>query len=58
MTPLDLLVKRHVAPVMKTAGFKKSGHTFRLTPVTAIRPSWGSPVSSSGGPRVGGWSYG
>ncbi|GAA2641411.1 hypothetical protein GCM10010425_54000 [Streptomyces spororaveus] len=31
MTPLDLLVKQHVAPVMKAAGFKKSGRTFRLT---------------------------
>ncbi|MGT2526076.1 DUF4304 domain-containing protein [Streptomyces nojiriensis] len=31
MTPLDLLVKQHVAPVMKAAGFKKSGGTFRLT---------------------------
>ncbi|MFE2286086.1 hypothetical protein ACFXDJ_18185 [Streptomyces sp. NPDC059443] len=31
MTPLDLLVKQHVAPVMKAAGFKRSGRTFRLT---------------------------
>ncbi|MFJ2593065.1 DUF4304 domain-containing protein [Streptomyces erythrochromogenes] len=30
MTPLDLLVKQHVAPVMKAAGFRKSGRTFRL----------------------------
>ncbi|WP_127355772.1 DUF4304 domain-containing protein [Actinacidiphila soli] len=30
MRPLDLLVKQHVAPVMKAAGFKKSGRTFRL----------------------------
>lgn len=30
MRPLDLLVKQHVAPVMKGAGFKKSGRTFRL----------------------------
>nr|WSX54223.1 DUF4304 domain-containing protein [Streptomyces sp. NBC_00974] len=31
MTPLDLLVKQYVAPVMKAAGFKKSGRAFRLT---------------------------
>ncbi|MFF1838008.1 DUF4304 domain-containing protein [Streptomyces sp. NPDC058231] len=30
MTPLDLLVKQHVAPVRKAVGFKKSGRTFRL----------------------------
>ncbi|MFC9815891.1 hypothetical protein ACFVJM_27940 [Streptomyces virginiae] len=30
-TPLDLLVKQHVAPVMKAAGFKKAGRAFRLT---------------------------
>ncbi|MFD9353461.1 DUF4304 domain-containing protein [Streptomyces sp. NPDC060031] len=30
MTPLDLLVKQHVAPVMKAAGFERSGRTFRL----------------------------
>ncbi|MFD9339688.1 hypothetical protein ACFWBF_35720 [Streptomyces sp. NPDC060028] len=31
MTALDLLVKQHLAPVMKAAGFKRSGRTFRLT---------------------------
>ncbi|MFF5775870.1 hypothetical protein ACFY7Y_02805 [Streptomyces virginiae] len=31
MTPLDLLVKQHAAPVLKAAGFKKSGRAFRLT---------------------------
>ncbi|MFF8267578.1 DUF4304 domain-containing protein [Streptomyces sp. NPDC016562] len=30
MRPLDLLVKQYVAPVMKAAGYKKSGRTFRL----------------------------
>ncbi|MDX3540658.1 DUF4304 domain-containing protein [Streptomyces sp. MB09-01] len=30
VTPLNLLVKQHVAPVMKAAGFKRSGRTFRL----------------------------
>ncbi|MEV5006288.1 DUF4304 domain-containing protein [Streptomyces sp. NPDC056159] len=30
MRPLDLLVREHVAPVMRAAGFKRSGRTFRL----------------------------
>ncbi|MFF0450276.1 hypothetical protein ACFYT4_28490 [Streptomyces sp. NPDC004609] len=30
MKPLDLLVKQYVAPVMRDAGFKRSGRTFRL----------------------------
>ncbi|MFJ3728927.1 DUF4304 domain-containing protein [Streptomyces sp. NPDC090045] len=30
MTPLNLLVRDYVAPVMKAAGFKRSGRTFRL----------------------------
>ncbi|MFF2847523.1 DUF4304 domain-containing protein [Streptomyces sp. NPDC058001] len=30
MTPLDVLVRDHVAPVMRAAGFKRSGRTFRL----------------------------
>ncbi|MFD0078857.1 DUF4304 domain-containing protein [Streptomyces sp. NPDC127166] len=30
MAPLDSLVKQHVAPVMKAAGFRRSGQTFRL----------------------------
>ncbi|MGW1540887.1 hypothetical protein ACWCPM_11705 [Streptomyces sp. NPDC002309] len=30
MNPLDTLVREHVAPVMKTAGFSKKGRTFRL----------------------------
>lgn len=31
MNPLDTLVKQHVAPVMKAAGFTKKGRTFRLS---------------------------
>ncbi|WP_328392365.1 DUF4304 domain-containing protein [Streptomyces sp. NBC_00390] len=30
MSALDLLVKQHAAPVLKAAGFKKAGRTFRL----------------------------
>ncbi|MDQ1044972.1 hypothetical protein [Streptomyces sp. V4I2] len=30
MNPLDTLIKQHVAPVMKAAGFTKKGRTFRL----------------------------
>lgn len=58
MTLLNLMVEQHLAPLMKAAGVRKSGHTFRLTPVTEIRPSWGLPFSSAGWLRVGGWSYG
>lgn len=30
MRPLDVLVREHVAPVMRAAGFKRSGRTFRF----------------------------
>ncbi|MFD5626945.1 MULTISPECIES: DUF4304 domain-containing protein [unclassified Streptomyces] len=30
MNPLDTLVREHVVPVMKAAGFAKKGRTFRL----------------------------
>ncbi|MCG7205849.1 hypothetical protein [Streptomyces arenae] len=30
MNPLDTLIKQHVAPVMKAAGFTRKGRTFRL----------------------------
>lgn len=30
MNPLDTLIRQHVAPVMRAAGYTKKGRTFRL----------------------------
>lgn len=36
MNPLDTLIKQHVTPVMKAAGFTKKGRTFRLVALVPL----------------------